>query len=132
LKSRSIEENAHGETSFHKTSRRRLTFFNLPGAASVCILSSEVFLMITRKLVLGSVLSLGLFASGVLVGQNVSPRRHPNLAAAQRLMEQAVGRIDAAQAANEFDMNGHAQKAKELLGRAFEEVKMAAETANHR
>jgi hypothetical protein len=111
---------------------RKSTSFHLPEAALICILSAEVFLMITRKLVLGSVLSLGLFASGILVGQNVNPHRHPNLAAAQRLMEQAVGRIDAAQAANEFDMDGHAQKAKELLGRAFEEVKMAAETANHR
>lgn len=86
--------------------------------------------MVTRKRVLGSVLGLGLFASGVLVGQNVNPHRHPNLAAAQRFMEQAVGKIDEAQRANEFDMNGHAQKAKELLGRAFEEVKMAAEAAN--
>jgi hypothetical protein len=88
--------------------------------------------MITRKLVLGSVLSLGLFASGVLVGQDVSARRHPNLNAAQRLMEQAVGKIDAAQQANEFDMGGHAAKAKDLLGRAFEEVKLAAEAANRR
>jgi hypothetical protein len=86
--------------------------------------------MITRKLILGSVLSLGLFISGVLVGQDVSARRHPNLNAAQRLMEQAVGKIDAAQQANEFDMGGHAAKAKDLLGRAFEEVKLAAEAAN--
>jgi hypothetical protein len=83
-----------------------------------------------RKLLMGSVLSLGLFASGVLVGQNVNPNRHPNLAAAQRLMEQAVGKLDAAQGANEFDMHGHAQKAKDLLGQAFNEVKQAAEAAN--
>jgi hypothetical protein len=75
-------------------------------------------------------LSLGLFSSGVLVGQNVSPARHPNLAAAQRLIEQAMGKIDAAQQANEYDMGGHAAKAKELLGQAFEQVKMAAEAAN--
>jgi hypothetical protein len=87
--------------------------------------------MFTRKLVLGSVLGLGLFASGVLVGQDVSARRHPNLNAAQRLMEQAVAKIDAAQQANEFDMNGHAAKAKDLLGKAYEEVKLAAEAANH-
>jgi hypothetical protein len=86
--------------------------------------------MITRKLALGSVLGLGLFASGVLVGQNVSANRHPNLAAAQRLMEQAVGKLDAAQQANEFDMHGHAAKAKDLLGQAFSEVKQAAEAAN--
>jgi len=87
--------------------------------------------MINRKLILGSVLGLGLFASGVIVGQDVSARRHPNLNAAQRLMEQAVAKIDAAQGANEFDMNGHAAKAKELLGKAYDEVKMAAEAANH-
>jgi hypothetical protein len=87
--------------------------------------------MISRKLLLGSVLGLGLFASGVLVGQNVNPNRHPNLAAAQRLMEQAIGKLDAAQQANEYDMHGHAAKAKDLLAKAFEEVKMAAEAANH-
>jgi hypothetical protein len=95
-------------------------------------LAAEGFAMVSHKRALGSVLGLVLFASGVLVGQNVNPRRHANLAAAQRLMEQAVGKIDAAQQANEFDMNGHAQKAKELLRQAFEEVKMAAETANRR
>jgi hypothetical protein len=83
-----------------------------------------------RKLVLGSILSLGLFTSGILVGQNVNPGRHPNLAAAQRLMEQAINKLDAAQQANEFDMSGHAAKAKDLLGKAFEEAKQAAEAAN--
>lgn len=86
--------------------------------------------MKVRKLLLGSVLGLGLFASGVLVGQDVSPRRHPNLFAAQRLIEQAVGKVDAAQAANEFDMGGHAAKAKEHLAKAFEEIKQAAGAAN--
>jgi hypothetical protein len=95
------------------------------------ILSPEDFPMKTRKLVLGGILSLGLFASGVMVGQDVSARRHPNLAAAQRLIEQAIGKVDAAQAANEFDMNGHAAKAKELLGHAFDEIKAAAIAANH-
>ncbi len=83
-----------------------------------------------RKLAMGCVLSLGLFASGVIVGQNVNPNRHPNLAAAQHLIEQAIGRLDAAQQANEYDMHGHAAKSKELLGRAFEEIKKAAEAAN--
>lgn len=83
-----------------------------------------------RKLVLGSVLSLGLFASGVMVGQNVNPMRHPNLNAAQRLIENAIGKLDAAQAANEYDMHGHAAKAKEHLAKAFEEIKAAAESAN--
>jgi hypothetical protein len=86
--------------------------------------------MKVRKLLLGAALCMGLFASGVLVGQDVGPRRHPNLFAAQRFIEQAIGKVDAAQAANEFDMGGHAAKAKEHLAKAFEEIKQAAEAAN--
>jgi hypothetical protein len=86
--------------------------------------------MIPRRLVLGTVLSLGLFASGVIVGQNVNPNRHPNLAAAQRFMQQAMNKMDAAQVANEFDMHGHAAKAKDLLAQAYNEAKQAAEEAN--
>jgi len=62
--------------------------------------------------------------------QNVSPGRHPNLAAAQRLSEQAFTKIEAAQKANEWDMQGHAQKAKNLLDEVNKELKLAAETAN--
>jgi hypothetical protein len=36
----------------------------------------------------------------------------------------------AAQRANEWDMEGHAQKAKNLLDDVNRELKMAAETAN--
>ena len=86
--------------------------------------------MKSRNLILGSILSVGLFASGVVVGQNVNAGRHPNLNAAQRLMEQATAKMDAAQQANEFDMKGHAQKAKDLLAQAYSEVKQAAEAAN--
>ena len=64
--------------------------------------------------------------------RDVSPGRHPNIAAAQRLSQQAFERIVAAQQANEFDLQGHAQKAKELLEEANRELKMAAESANHR
>lgn len=56
--------------------------------------------------------------------------RHPNLAAAQRFLDQAFQKITAAQEANEFDMNGHAAKAKELLEQADKELKQAAEAAN--
>jgi hypothetical protein len=86
--------------------------------------------MKVRKMLLGSVLGLGIFASGLLVGQDVSPRRHPNLFAAQRSIEQAISKVSAAQAANEWDMGGHAAKAKEHLDKAYEEIKQAAEAAN--
>jgi hypothetical protein len=62
--------------------------------------------------------------------QNVSGKRHPNLAAAQRLCDQAFEKIQTAQSANEWDMSGHAAKAKELLEQASHELKQAAESAN--
>jgi len=57
--------------------------------------------------------------------------RHPNLEAAQQLIGDAYNKVEAAQKANEFDMGGHAQKAKEHLKIAADEIKMAAEAANH-
>ena len=91
--------------------------------------------MIKRKLLL--MLSM-LLLSVSLVGasaqkkpaQNVSPRRHPNLAAAQRLSSQAYEKVIAAQKANEWDLGGHAQKAKELLDQVNQELKQAAEASN--
>jgi hypothetical protein len=83
-----------------------------------------------NKLAVGTILSLTLFTSGVVVGQNVSERRHPNLADAQRFIEQAMDRVTAAQGANEFDMGGHAAKAKEHLEQAYREIKLAAREAN--
>ena len=62
--------------------------------------------------------------------QNVSPKRHPNLASAQHLAAQAYEKLVAAQQANEFDMKGHAKRAKELLEQANAEIKAAAEAAN--
>jgi hypothetical protein len=96
------------------------------------MVTAEGFPMKGRNIVFGSILALGLVTSGFLAGQDISGRRHPNLAAAQRLIEQAQGKIDAAQQANEFDMNGHAARAKQLLNQAYGELKAAAETANRR
>jgi outer membrane biogenesis lipoprotein LolB len=64
--------------------------------------------------------------------RNISPARHPNLAAAQKYTAQAYEKIAAAQKANEWDLGGHAQRAKELLLEADKELKLAAETANAR
>jgi gas vesicle protein len=86
------------------------------------------------KSFIGAVLGLALIGGGVAVAQkpvdNVSGRRHPNLAAAQRLSQQAYEKVSAAQQANEWDMDGHAAKAKELLDQVNRELKQAAETAN--
>jgi hypothetical protein len=62
--------------------------------------------------------------------RDVSARRHPNLAAAQRDVQAAYDKIVLAQQAHEWDLNGHAQKAKALLDQANSEIKQAAEAAN--
>ena len=64
--------------------------------------------------------------------RNISPLVKPNLAAAQKLIVQAFDKISAAQVGNEFDLGGHAQKAKELLDQASDELKLAAQYANEK
>jgi F0F1-type ATP synthase membrane subunit b/b' len=86
------------------------------------------------KSLAGIGLAVALIGGGVALAQkpveNVSGKKHPNIAAAQRLAQQAYEKIVAAQQANEWDMEGHAQKAKDLLDQANRELKAAAETAN--
>ncbi len=76
-----------------------------------------------------------MLAGGFALAQEMPARnvggRHPNLEAAQRLVDQAFVRITAAQQANEFDLGGHAAHAKALLDQANAELKAAAMTANH-
>ncbi len=64
--------------------------------------------------------------------KNVSARRHPNLAEAQTAARNAYNHVVAAQEANEWDLKGHAQKAKELLEQVNNELKLAAEASNER
>jgi hypothetical protein len=91
--------------------------------------------MTKRNVVFTCILGLLFLWGGVVLAQkpaqDVSAKRHPNLAAAQRLSDQPYQKIVAAQSANEWDMNGHAQKAKELLEQVNHELKEAAEAANH-
>jgi len=83
-----------------------------------------------RNLLVGCVVLGLVFLSLAVYANNVSRVRHPNLAAAQTFIEKAINKISAAQVANEFDMNGHAAKAKSLLDEAYTEIKFAAEAAN--
>jgi len=83
----------------------------------------------------GAVLCMFLIAACAFAQKperDVSAKHHPNLAAAQRLSRQAWDKIVAAQHANEWDMNGHAQKAKDLLDQVNAELKLAAEAANRK
>ena len=74
---------------------------------------------------------LGLMSSCASVrSERVSPRLHPNLAAAQTFVERAMDKLSMAQRANDFDMGGHAARAKSLLDDAYVEIKSAALAAN--
>jgi hypothetical protein len=90
-----------------------------------------------RKMLLASTLTVGVVAGGVLAAQgppppNVDPRAHPNLANAQQACDQAYNYLKNAQNANEYDMQGHAQRAVQLLQQANREIKLAALQANRK
>jgi hypothetical protein len=69
-----------------------------------------------------------MFAQAPVV--NIDRRRHGNLAAAQSYIVQAYQRLDQAQQANEDQLGGHAQRAKNLLSQADSEIRLAADVAN--
>lgn len=85
-----------------------------------------------KPVFVASTIAIAALAFAQQPERNIDPRRHGNLAAAQNLIVQAYDRMTAAQQANEFDMGGHAAKAKELLRQASEEIKQAANAANRR
>ena len=92
-------------------------------------------MMKRQRSLIAFVLTLAMLCTGFVFAQkkpaeNVSPKKHPNIAAAQRLTDQAFQKITAAQEANEFDLAGHAKHAKELLDQANQELKKAAEVSN--
>jgi hypothetical protein len=87
-----------------------------------------------RKGILAA-LCVMLLVAGVMYAaqppaRNVSPGHHPHLARAQQMAHNAWMQVTQAQKANEWDMNGHAQKAKDLLDQVNNELKAAAEAAN--
>jgi len=90
-----------------------------------------------KRMLSASALSVALLFGSMVYGQGMKPpgedisgKKHPNLAAAQRHCDMALEKIQAAQQANEFDLAGHAAKAKELLDQASRELKQAAEASN--
>ncbi len=62
--------------------------------------------------------------------QDINPKAHPNLAAAQMHVVEANAAIAVAQKDNRYDMKGHAEKARQLLVEVNNELKAAAEAAN--
>ena len=87
-----------------------------------------------KRLILAGLITAFVTTAGLVYAQqpkpNVSAVKHPNLNAAQVALTRAWNKILDAQKANEFDLAGHAQKAKDLIDQANKELKQAAETAN--
>ena len=83
-------------------------------------------------LVLALALPLGLAGADRPSKEPGKGMHHPNLGAAQKLTQQAITKLEAAQKANEYDLGGHAAKAKDLLRQAGEQIKLATEAANKR
>ena len=61
---------------------------------------------------------------------DINPKAHPNLAAAQRDVVEANAAIATAQKDNHSDMQGHAERARQLLVEVNKELKLAALAAN--
>lgn len=83
-----------------------------------------------NRIVVNSVLGVSMLAATGLVAQQINASRHPHLAAAQAAGEKAYNELSAAQAGNDFDMGGHAAKAKDLLQQANKELVLAVQDAN--
>jgi len=92
-------------------------------------MKASTFTTTVGPVVLGVLIGLGS-AIAQAPKENVSKALHPNLARAQKQSREAYESITMAQQANEFDLAGHAAKAKELLEQVNNELKLAAETAN--
>ena len=94
--------------------------------------------MMRRNLLFRVLLVLAVLCAGMLFAQNapqkpvenVNAQRNPNLAAAQRLCNQAFEEVTKAQKANKYDMKGHAAKAKQLLVQATQELSEADKIAD--
>ncbi len=88
----------------------------------------------TKSLIAGVVAVAGsailLFAEGPVV--NIDQTKHGNLWSAQKDIVAAYKKIGDAQKANSSRLGGHAEKARQLLIEAGEELKLAAEFANQR
>jgi hypothetical protein len=88
----------------------------------------------TRKIVMAGIALLGSFTLGAVIFAQAPPvtvgDRHGNMRAAQQLIQQAWEKVNEAQQDNNYNLGGHAGRAKELLSQASEEIKLSAETAN--
>jgi len=89
-----------------------------------------------RGTLLASIAMCAAFALGAAVFAQQGPppvdvgEQHGNMHAAQQLIRQAWEKVDAAQKDNNYNLGGHAGRAKDLLTQASQEIKQSAEDAN--
>ncbi len=81
-----------------------------------------------KRMLLLSLASLALATPALAKGKGHD--KHTNITAAHKAVEMALHKMEAAQKANEYDLGGHAQKAKELLKQAQDELKLATAAAD--
>lgn len=77
--------------------------------------------------------SFAMMTAGAVIlisGTVLAGDKHPNLTKAADHLNLAFNDVTAAQVANEYDMQGHAAKAKDLIAAAKEELRQAREAAN--
>ena len=77
--------------------------------------------------------TFALLTAGALIlvsGSVLAGDKHPNLTKASERLNGALNDLSAAQVANEFDMQGHAAKAKDLINQAKGEIELARQAAN--
>ncbi len=87
-----------------------------------------------KRILMVSIALLAAFVLGAVVFAQQPPvnvgERHGNMRAAQQLIQQAWQKVNEAQQDNNYNLGGHAGKAKELLTQASEEIRLSADVAN--
>jgi hypothetical protein len=88
----------------------------------------------TKKTLMFLIALVAAFALGGVIFAQQPPvnvgERHGNMRAAQQLIRQAWDKVDEAQKDNNYNLGGHAGRAKELLFQASEEIRLSADAAN--
>jgi|SRR5208337_259824 len=87
-----------------------------------------------KKIQVFTAICIAVLFCGLTLAQepvvDIDKKLHPNLAEAQRLVVGANSYVALAQKDNTYDMQGHAEKARQLLAQVNQELKAAAEAAN--
>jgi hypothetical protein len=84
--------------------------------------------VLSRTIIVGQLIFSACALARPIV--NIDPGHHPNLASAQQLTAQAWDYVGRAQQANQFEVGGHAARAKELLEEVNRELRLAADVSN--